>query len=106
MATNTISHAGIPQSRALTDADARTQECTEAIVAMATAAQQMLALDASALLKVAAILGQVKNVADSLMNGVNRLAEDQGANWQDESKLSQRLWEQHRALRNSSQANA
>ena len=83
--------------KALELVDSMVQDATEAIMAMAKAAQAMLALDAQSLMTVAELLTLIGDRCADVQNCVNYEAETCGANHTDDERraLSGRLYAQH-----------
>lgn len=86
--------------KVLESVDSMVQDATEAIMAMAKAAQAMLALDAQSLMTVSELLTLIGERCADVQNSVNYEAETCGANHIDEERraVSGRLFAQHHAM--------
>jgi len=86
--------------KALELVDEMVQDATEAIMALAKAAQAMLALDVHSLMTVDELLTLIVERCADVQNCVNWEAETCGANHVDDerSALSGRLYAQHHAM--------
>lgn len=98
MATKNVTPTIAGLKNSLTDADAMNQSATEAIAALADAAQGLLALNAPALIKVKTLLEEIRERANRHQDDINCLAERNGADYVGDREFSSRIWAEHHKL--------